>query len=288
MHRPRILATPGLTLLVVGCSMQPIAPEYATAMLAPETSACVERLADRPEAISQGLDSDDFTIVNWNIQKGKDDDWVADLEALNSRPDLLILQEALQQTDDWQSLVPGHFRSFAEGFGRDSSPSGVMTVSVAQPLTECTLVVHEPWIGTRKATLVTEYALTNTDRTLLVVNIHGINFTFGVGKLKNQFQQAQGIIAEHNGPVLFLGDFNTWRGGRARALEEIVGDLDLAPLEYDVDHRKRIFGRALDHIYLRGLSIVHATTAVSNSSDHNPMSVRLRLSKEPVVLGAAR
>ena len=59
-------------------------------------------------------------------------------------------------------------------------------------------------------------------------------------------------------------------------------------MRLDVDHRKRIFGRALDHIYLRGLSIVHATTAVSDSSDHNPMSVRLRLSKEPVLIGAAR
>lgn len=288
MHRSRILAASGLILLVTGCSMQLIAPEYTTATLMPETSACVERLAGRSEAISPGLDSDDFSIVNWNIQKGKDADWVADLQALNGGPDLLILQEALLQTDEWESLVPGYFRSFAEGFGRDSSPSGVMTVSAARPLTECALVVHEPWIGTRKATLVTEYALTNTDKTLLVVNIHGINFTFGVRKLKNQLQQAQAIIAGHDGPVLFSGDFNTWRGGRARVLEEIVGDLDLVPLEYDVDHRKRIFGRALDHIYLRGLSIVHATTTVANSSDHNPMSVRLRLSKQPVRVGAAR
>ena len=48
-------------------------------------------------------------------------------------------------------------------------------------------------------------------------------------------------------------------------------------LEYDVDHRKRAFGQALDHIYVRGLQPIEATTRQVASSDHNPMSVRLRI-----------
>ncbi|MGI9234324.1 MAG: endonuclease/exonuclease/phosphatase family protein, partial [Woeseiaceae bacterium] len=164
------------------------------------------------------LNAHDFSVVNWNIQKGRDPDWVRDLADVHAEPDLLIVQEAAPHYEAWETLVPGHYHSFAEGFGLSPKPSGVMTLSSAQPLTECDLVSLEPWFGTRKATLITEYGLTNTDRTLLVVNIHGINFTFGIRDLENQFQRAREIIAAHKGPVLFSGDFNTWRGKRAQML----------------------------------------------------------------------
>lgn len=158
-----------------------------------------------------------------------------------------------------------------------------MTLSSAQPVTECGLVSHEPWFGTRKATLVTEYGLTGTHETLLVVNIHGINFTFGVRDLENQFRKAQEIIAAHEGPVLFSGDFNTWRGKRAKMLDELVQSVGLTPLEFSADYRKRFLGWPLDHIYKRGLDTIHATTQDLSSSDHNPMSVRFRLADEQVL-----
>jgi len=163
-----------------------------------------------------------------------------------------------------------------------------MTVSAAQPMTECELIAHEPWFGTRKATLVTEYGLTGSDDTLLVINIHGINFTFGVDELGKQFSQARAVIDAHDGPVLFSGDFNTWRGQRAKVLEEMLAGLGMTALEYDVDYRKRFLGQALDHIYVRGLYSEHATTLDSQASDHNPMAVRLRLAEEPARIRAAR
>ena len=211
-----------------------------------------------------------------------------DLSAIGAEPDLLILQEASVKTNVWRDLVPEHHESFAEGFGPDWSPSGVMTVSAAQPLTECELVAHEPWFGTRKATLITEYALSDTDRTLLVVNIHGINFALGISDLKNQFAQARAVIEQHDGPVVFSGDFNTWRSQRAQVLEDMLEALGLTALDFDVDHRKRFFGWALDHIYVRGLYSEYATTLQSDASDHNPMSVRLRLAEEPLRVRAAR
>jgi len=160
-------------------------------------------------------------------------------------------------------------------------------VSAAAPLTECELVAHEPWFGTRKATLVTEYALSGTDRTLLVVNIHGINFALGISDLQNQFAQAKAVIAAHDGPVVFSGDFNTWRSQRAKMLADMLAELGLTALDFDVDHRKRFFGWALDHIYVRGLYSEFATTLQSDASDHNPMTVRLRLAEEPLRVRAA-
>lgn len=248
--------------------------------LADETSACAERLVGKSGGASGQLDAMNFSVINWNIQKGKDQQWVHDLAKSGVDVDLYILQEAVARSEDWDTLASEHFRSFSEGFGFSSSVSGVMTLSASQPLTECELVSLEPWFGTRKATLVTEYALTNSEQTLLVVNIHGINFTFGVSDLKEQLLKAHAIIAEHQGPVLFSGDFNTWHGKRSRLLDEVLGSLGLAPLEFLSDHRKRFLGWPLDHIYVRGLDSIHATTREFDSSDHNPMSVRFRLTNE--------
>jgi len=53
--------------------------------------------------------------------------------------------------------------------------------------------------------------------------------------------------------------------------------LGLKMLDYEEDHRKRAFGQPLDHIYVRGLQVIAATTSVAKSSDHNPMSARFSL-----------
>lgn len=146
-------------LLLASCTAQPTAPVPLTAEPMPATVACIADLVGHTDASSPTLDSEGISVVNWNIHKGKNAEWVGDIAAMGVGPDLLILQEASRHTNAWQGLVPEHFSSFAEGFGWNSSPSGVMTVSVAEPLTECEIVVHEPWFGTRKATLVTEYGL---------------------------------------------------------------------------------------------------------------------------------
>jgi endonuclease/exonuclease/phosphatase (EEP) superfamily protein YafD len=284
----RKLVVVSVLLALASCTAQPMAPLRLTTEPMPATEACIDRLAGPSSAVSQVLDSDSIHVVNWNIQKGKKTAWVGDLAERDIGPDLLILQEASRRTDAWQTLVPDHFASFAEGFGPNWSPSGVMTVSAARPMTECELIAHEPWFGTRKATLVTEYGLTGSDDTLLVINIHAINFTFGVDEFGKQFSQARAVIDAHDGPVLFSGDFNTWRGQRVKVLEEMLAGLGLTALEYDVDYRKRFLGQALDHIYVRGLYSEHATTLDSQASDHNPMAVQLRLAEEPVRVRAAR
>jgi endonuclease/exonuclease/phosphatase (EEP) superfamily protein YafD len=57
----------------------------------------------------------------------------------------------------------------------------------------------------------------------------------------------------------------------------MTGDLNLITLAFDQDHRKRVFGQPLDHIYVRGLEVIEATTREVKSSDHNPMSARLQI-----------
>jgi endonuclease/exonuclease/phosphatase (EEP) superfamily protein YafD len=269
----------GVLVLFAGCATQPTMPAKVTAVDNADVSECIGRLGHDPAPSAGELNGPDFSIVNWNIRKGKHAGWAGDLAGLHRDPALLILQEASPRHDAWEALAPGHHRSFAEGFGIRDSTTGVMTVSAARPVSECQLVSLEPWFSTRKATLVTEYALTNSDQNLLVLNIHAINFTFGVGGLEKQLRKAQRIIDAHNGPVIFSGDFNTWRGRRTRMLDELLQDVGLTRLAFSIDHRKRFRGWPLDHVYVRGLDTLQATTQALESSDHNPMIVRLALAE---------
>jgi endonuclease/exonuclease/phosphatase (EEP) superfamily protein YafD len=110
----------------------------------------------------------------------------------------------------------------------------------------------------------------------LVVNIHAVNFTFGTRDFEGQIREALSVLHDHAGPILLSGDFNTWHSRRVAVLNEMTDSLDLKMLAFDEDHRKRVFGQPLDHIYVRGLEVIHATTREVNSSDHNPMSARLQ------------
>jgi len=125
--------------------------------------------------------------------------------------------------------------------------------------------------------MISEYGLTDSDETLLVVNVHSVNFTFGVRDFSRQIKEIQTVVEKHSGPVLLSGDFNTWRGRRSEIVQQLADTLDLEKLEFADDHRKRVFGHALDHIYVRGFQVMQATTRQVQTSDHNPMSVRLRL-----------
>jgi len=241
----------------------------------PET--CSRQLVGSVRSHHDELDSEDIRMVNWNIRKGGDPGWTTDLATFQGEPDLMILQEAALNSNAWGVVTTDQYHSFAPGYRTRRSLTGVMTVSAAKPLTQCNLVSMEPWIRTPKATMITEYGLTGTDQTLLVVNVHAVGFTFGVRDFQAQILMARSVVDEHTGPLILSGDFNTWRWRRSEILQEMTESLGLEMLVYDEDHRTRLFGQPLDHIYVRGLEILQATTRQVDSSDHNPMSVRLRL-----------
>lgn len=266
-------------LLLAGCTTQPVAPTpMAENVIPSEALACAAAIGDAVPAGARPLDADAIRVVNWNIRKGGDPAWSADLKALQPAADLMILQEASPGLDVLGNVATDHHLSFAEGYKSFTRQTGVMTLSRATPLAECDLVAREPWLGTRKATLVTRYALTGTDATLLVLNIHGVNFSIGARELAAQIQSAEAIIGAHEGPVLFSGDFNTWHAGRKAMLDAAADRLGLEALDYEADHRKRFRGWALDHIYTRGLVAADATSHEIESSDHNPMTVEFSVS----------
>ena len=243
-----------------------------------DSEACRSQLVGSGGPAQDQLDSRDIRLVNWNIQKGGDPDWATDLATFQSNPHLVVLQEVPFNTIAWDRVAQDSYQSFAPGYRTSRAVTGVMTVSAAKPMSQCNLVSLEPWIRSAKATVITEYGLTDTDQTLLVVNIHAVNFTFGTQDFEGQIREAMSVLRDHSGPILLSGDFNTWRPRRSRVLNEMTDSLRLETLAFDEDHRKRVFGQPLDHIYVRGLEVIEATTREVSSSDHNPMTARLHIS----------
>jgi endonuclease/exonuclease/phosphatase (EEP) superfamily protein YafD len=44
---------------------------------------------------------------------------------------------------------------------------------------------------------------------LLIVNVHAVNFTLGMARLREQLEAVADVLTSHSGPVLLTGDFNT-------------------------------------------------------------------------------
>lgn len=262
---------------LTGCAVNGESVDALASDIHTNPLTCSSQLVGSHRSANGELDSRDIRLVNWNIQKGSDSTWTTDLATYQGSPDLMILQEVPLNSNAWDLITTDRHHAFSPGYRTSKSLTGVMTISATKPLTQCNFVSVEPWIRSAKATVITEYGLTDTDQTLLVANIHALNFTFGIRDFHEQIRRVQSVMTHHAGPILLSGDFNTWHWRRSEVINDMTDSLGLEVLTYDEDHRKRFLGQPLDHIYIRGLEVLQATTREVDSSDHNPMSARFRL-----------
>ncbi len=260
--------------LIVG-SADPItaAPGADPSVMAGHCSSAVGKLPARtPKALGSKLE-----ILSWNIQKAGNPGWDRDLADFSAGVDLAFLQEASLQAEIESTVTSPLFASFARGYTTELLETGVMTLSSHLPTLRCQLSINEPWLGTPKATSVTEYPLENRDDRLLAINLHAVNFTFGTEEFGTQFRVLGDILERHDGPVILAGDLNTWSERREALVAGFLENHGLLPVEFSDDRRTRAFGRALDHVYVRGMQASSAEVIPVTSSDHNPLRVSLRI-----------
>ena len=269
-----------LSLLLNGCVALSAPLEGETANHSAHTgtnpSSCAALLATHASD-AQWPRSKQFSLAVWNAQKGRNESWRGDLEALTDQFDFVLLQE-FANTANWANAP---YWSFAPGFRVGSTSTGVATLSRRQPLVRCEFVNHEPWLRSPKATNITQFALQH-DTSLVLVNLHAINFSIGLVQFRRQISEAIQAVAAHDGPLIFAGDFNTWRAGRVRVMHEMLSQLGLEPVQFADDQRSRVFGQHLDHLYIRGLDVINATTRAVSTSDHNPMLAILSTSPRAI------
>lgn len=228
------------------------------------------------------LDPHSISLLNWNTFKGKNESWMQTFSQFSEKQDLITLQEAYL-TDDFRRLLDNMQLNWdlATAFKKLNFAAGVLTASHTQPLSVCVQRNMEPWVLLPKSTLISVFPLRHRKHRLLLINIHAINFTFGDIAFRNQLIQIAGALIEHQGPVIIAGDFNTWSLSREQMLNDIlVEPFSLSEVYFNPDTMKTMFKHQLDHVYFRDLVVLAKHSARTKVSDHNPMWVTFKYSKE--------
>ncbi len=218
-----------------------------------------------------------LNVSVWNIYKQKRKNWKPVLKRLSHSSQLVLLQEA-GLTTEMVDFITSHSLNvaMAKAFKLFGTSLGVMNLSTTSASSACAFHATEPLIRFAKSALVTHYPLSNGE-TLLVVNLHGINFDWKLTRYTEQFEALSLELGAHTGPIILAGDFNTWRKDRLNLISEFAKRFGLSEAEYHLDERQRFFGLALDHLYYRGLDFHHAESKVTDASDHNPIIAHFTL-----------
>lgn len=220
------------------------------------------------------LDAHRISLVNWNMYKARGEGWAVDFNRLIQGQDIVVLQEAILLKKLYQPLNSRELNwSLNAAFHYDDAQVGTLTASRARPVRSCGLRASEPLIRIPKTVLISEYRLSHGRGNLLVVNIHGINFTLGTQSYQQQIDAMFEAIRHHAGPLIVAGDFNTWSDERMDIVNKMAERLSLMAVEYRSHHRMTLFGNPLDHIFYRGLKLVSEESPRVSSSDHNPIKV---------------
>ena len=221
----------------------------------------------------------EVSVLSWNVFKGLREGWQEDLQNIGRGSDLVLLQEA---------PLSGHLLEFFRqealywqynsAFRYKGVETGVVAASSIPSLASCGMRQDEPITGFPKTALLAAYEIEDSPEKLLVANIHSINITLGTASYRAQLDSLKEMLHRHRGPLLVVGDFNTWNGKRAEAVDALVADLALTRLEFEEEGRTKVFGQVVDHIFYRGVEPLSGRIFPVTSSDHNPLKVIFRVS----------
>ena len=218
-----------------------------------------------------------FRLLIWNLHKGQDAGWQQALNRLAQGRDLLLLQEVLN-TQELAAQYSSRFPTalYASAFAYLQQQSGVEILSQFAPHFYCAGAKSEPWIRIPKVGAAMSLPLSN-GQALLLVNVHLINFEMYPTAYEEQLRTLMQLVSQHQGPLVLSGDFNSWNGYRMRIIRKLITEFGLVEVPFAQDHRLRFLGNPLDHVFVRGLNVLHATTEPTESSDHAPLLLEVEL-----------
>lgn len=228
---------------------------------------------------SQGLD-----VLVWNVKKGARADFNSEYEKFGRDKDLFLIQEAY--TAPYFTAALESFRDYQWDLGisftyRLYNNYGTGNMIGARVKPTWVKVEHtvnlEPVTETPKTTVFAKYAVEGMDQELLVISIHGINFT-GFNAFSRHLDQVYNKILNHDGPVILAGDFNTRTKERYAEVKALAEVLDLDEVEWiNGNFRMTAVGskNILDHAFVRGFKVSYAEVFPSPGSDHRPMVLSL-------------
>ncbi len=225
------------------------------------------------------IEQDRFGVLVWNIHKGQDQGWQNAIQQFAQDKDFVLLQEVTDR-QNIAHLFSDEFSTalYVTAFAYLGQQSGVNSLSRFVPQTYCAGASVEPWIRIPKVGNAMRFPLAD-GRYLLTVNLHLVNFELNPTYYYRQLTDMMALIAQHQGPIILAGDFNSWNGRRLALIRQLVAQYQLQEIRFTPDHRLRFFGNPLDWVFVRGFKTIQATTLQTSSSDHNPLLLELELIK---------
>ncbi len=231
---------------------------------------------------AQPLAGPALRVLSWNLHKNDDPGWDSDLARFAADSDLLLIQEAALNAGLQRVLRDaGYDWLLASSFALNGHETGVLNAARVRPASACVQRFFEPLLQLPKSAAITRYAVNGAAQWLAVANVHSINFTLGLDEYRAQLEAIARELADHPGPVIVAGDFNTWNPTRLEVVHDVMQRMGLVSVLPSVDTRSRFLGQLVDYIFVRGLEVVHAAAPEVESSDHNPVLATLRVSDVP-------
>ncbi|MCP4913403.1 MAG: endonuclease/exonuclease/phosphatase family protein [Oligoflexia bacterium] len=239
------------------------------------------------EALPLELDPDNIKFMVWNIYKAKEKNFARDFKAHGQDVDVFMIQEAA--LNGKMEAVLAEFPDYQFDMGisfvlRKRGPdeaTGSLVGSWVTPEEKGVMISRdrEPIIGTPKAVTYAKYPLQGRNQELLVVNIHSLNMT-STRKFKRQLNDCRDLIAKHDGPVVFAGDFNTRNKRRLKYMYKIMKGLGLYEVKFTPDTRRRSkFSKIfIDFSFVRGMEVKSSEVLGDlDSSDHYAMLFSVKI-----------
>ncbi len=222
--------------------------------------------------------SQKFTLVTWNIYKGKKSGLYEDLHRIVKNSDFVLTQEFLVNAPQAELIgaLPNTHWAMAKSFESGQGWTGVATMSKWQPMASIPVRSpgSEPFTGTPKMSLISQYKMAVKD--FWIVNLHGLNFDITHFDFTEQIDAIVSRLKDYKGALIFAGDFNTWSDYRRDYLLAKTKSLGLS--RADIENPMGIFSATLDHIFYRGVDVIeYRTLHEYESSDHTPLLIRYRI-----------
>ncbi|PKF50604.1 endonuclease/exonuclease/phosphatase family protein [Enterovibrio nigricans] len=220
-----------------------------------------------------------LNVAVWNIYKQQNDGWEQELDGLSKTHSLILLQEAQSKPQLLHYIEEkGWHSNQAYAFAINGEIAGVMTLSEVMPKEVCAYTKTEPYLRLPKSALYSAFPMSNGD-TLSVINIHSINFTFGIVEYREQLDALVDAVRKVKGPLIIAGDFNTWSEERLEAVRGALSQVGIKETNFLSDERLKVFGHPLDHLFYRGLILEQSNSKETSASDHAWLDASFTFSK---------
>lgn len=250
----------------------------------PKDQDSINYLGRAEQQTHSALNPKHIDILVWNIYKGGLFGWEVDLERYSKNRDLVLLQEGILNQYMKPVLESGreHQYIFATSFTyrRSKKPTGVLTGANIQASTfEYQRSEGRETIGySPKMALFTYYPIYNHAQELLAINIHALN-TVSWKKMGAQILTALKIAKEHQGPVIFAGDFNSWSKKKTDFLFRTMERAGFDNVKFENgQERMLVYNYPVDYIFTRGLITKKARVlSEATGSDHKPLQATFAL-----------